>query len=107
MPDTKLIPADASFAAKRGFIRTTSQSIATALGAGITVALVGDAVAKAQAGDWLPLAISAGVTVAMPFINGAQSFFDILSRGIPADYAPKLPPVDAADGGPAVLPPGA
>jgi hypothetical protein len=92
MSDTKLVPANATFAAKRGFIRTTAQSIATALGAGITVALVSDAVDKASAGDWGPLVISAAVTILTPFVNGAQSYFDILSRGIPADYRPELPP---------------
>lgn len=81
-----LVPAEAKFAAKRGFIRTASQSIAMALGAGITVALISDAVEKAQSGDWTSLAISVAVTVITPFVNGAQSFFDLLYRGIPAPY---------------------
>lgn len=100
-----LIPADAKLAAKRGFIRTASQSIATALGVGVTVTLVTDAVAKAQAGDWTTLAIAAGVTIITPLVNGAQSYFSILSSGIPADYVPKTPPVDADTHRPAVLPP--
>lgn len=91
----KLIPANASFAAKRGFIRTWSQSIATALASGLTVGILTDAVDKAQAGDWTALAISAVVAVGSPLVNGAQSFFDILHRGIPADYVPEIPPTPA------------
>lgn len=87
MPE-KLIPADAHLAAKRGFIRTTSQSIATALGAGITVSIVTNAFAQAQAGDWTPIVVSAVVAVATPIINGAQSYFSLLSSGIPAEYTP-------------------
>jgi hypothetical protein len=91
MTDTKLVPADASLAAKRGFIRTTAQAYGTALAGGITVAAVSDAFAKAGAGDWVPLIIAAGVTVVSPLIAGAASYFSILSAGIPADYKPAEP----------------
>lgn len=86
--DNKLIPADAHVAAKRGFLRTTSQSIATALAGGVTIALVTDAVDQAQSGDWIPLVVSIVVAVATPIVNGAQSYFSILGSGIPSDYAP-------------------
>jgi hypothetical protein len=91
----KLIPENAQVAAKRGFIRTASQSIATALAGAVTVAIVTDAVDKAQAGDWVSLAVAAVVAVGTPIVNGAQSYFDILSRGIPEDYKPELPPTPA------------
>lgn len=87
MPD-KLIPADAHLAAKRGFIRTTSQSIATALGAGLTVGIVTDALDKAQAGDWAPIIVAGSVAILTPVINGAQSYFSLLSSGIPVEYEP-------------------
>lgn len=89
--DDKLIPYDAHRAAKRGFLRTTSQSIASALAGGVTVALVTSAVDQAQAGDWAPLIVSVAVAAVSPFVNGAQSYFSILGSGIPADYSP-VPP---------------
>jgi hypothetical protein len=105
MTDTKLVPADASLAAKRGFIRTTAQAYGTALAGGITVAAVSDAFTRAAAGDWVPLVIAAGVTLVSPAIAGASSYFSILSAGIPAEYAPELPPRDADTGDAAALPP--
>jgi len=79
-----LIPADTKAAAKRGFIRTASQSIATALGAGISATAI-LSVASGEV-DLVPTLITWGVAVATPFINGAQSYFSILSKGIPEDY---------------------
>lgn len=105
MTTEKLIPADVTLAAKRGFLRTASQSIATALAGGLTVGIVTNAVAQAQSGDWTPIIVSAAVAVATPLINGAQSYFDIHGRGIPAEYKPVIPPTDAADGTRAELPP--
>lgn len=105
MSDDKLIPANAQLAAKRGFIRTTSQAYGTALAGGITVAAVSDAFVQATSGNPWPLVIAAAVTVLSPLIAGGASYFSILSRGIPADYAPNLPPKDADTGAPAVLPP--
>lgn len=84
----QIIPPAVKLAAKRGFIRTASQSIATALAGGITVALATDAVSKAQAGDWVTLGIAAAVAVGTPLINGAQSYFSIIAKGLPDDYLP-------------------
>jgi hypothetical protein len=81
---TGLIPANTKAAAKRGFIRTASQSIAGALGAGISATAILAVVAGEVA--LVPTLITWGVAVATPFINGAQSYFDILSKGIPEDY---------------------
>lgn len=80
----KLIPADAHRAAKRGFIRTACQSLATGLAVpgGLVLAFTGDGLAALAAGV-------AGMAFAA-VVNGAQSYFSILSRGIPEDYAPDL-----------------
>lgn len=91
----KLIPENAQRAAQRGFIRTASQSIATALAGGVTVAIVTDAVDKAQAGDWLAIIVAAAVAIVTPLANGAQSYFSLLANGIPEDYKPELPPTPA------------
>lgn len=84
----KLIPADAQVAAKRGFIRTTAQAYGTALAGGITAVAVSDAIGQASSGNALPLVVTAIVTVVSPVVAGAASYFSILSRGIPGDYAP-------------------
>lgn len=84
----KLIPADAQVAAQRGFIRTTAQAYGTALAGGITAAALTDAIGQAGSGNALPLVVTAVVTVVSPIIAGAASYFSILSRGIPGDYAP-------------------
>lgn len=80
MPNNKLIPADAHKAAKRGFIRTASQSLATGfvIPAGVTFAFTGD--------YWLALALGVGGAIVNAGFNGAQSYFDLLSKGIPEDY---------------------
>lgn len=83
----KLVPQDAQIAAKRGFIRTAAQSLATGLiiPGGLTIAFTGDAL--------LGLGVGAAGMVVNALINGAQSYFSILSAGIPVDYAPVEPPV--------------
>jgi hypothetical protein len=86
----KLIPADTQRAAKRGFIRTASQSIATSLGGGVTVAALAQ-VANNGNPDWWTIGAGAAVFVLGPVINGAQSYFSILGAGIPEDYAPASP----------------
>lgn len=79
------IPASTLKAAKRGFIRTASQSIATALGGGITVNAVLLVINGGNV-DWTVLVVTAAVAVATPVINGAQSYFSILGKGVPDDY---------------------
>jgi hypothetical protein len=80
----KLIPADALRAATRGFIRTGAQSLATSFGglAGVTFVFTQDALLSA--------AVGVGGMLVTAAVNGAQSFFSILHRGIPEDYAPDL-----------------
>lgn len=77
-----LIPADAAFAAKRGFIRTAAQSLATGFGVpgALTLAFTGDGL--------LALGVGVAGLAFNAVINGAQSYFDILGRGIPEAYAP-------------------
>lgn len=75
-----LIPANTKAAAARGFIRTASQSLATGfvIPAGLTFAFT----------EEFGLALLLGVAGAgvQAVLNGAQSYFSILSKGIPEDY---------------------
>ena len=66
---TELIPADTRVAAKRGFIRTATQSLATSLvlPAGTVFAFTQDALLSA--------AIGAGTMLVGAVINGLQSYF--------------------------------
>lgn len=80
-----LVPDSVKKAAKRGFIRTASQSIATSLAGGISVAAV-TTIVNGGNPDVIGIAIGAGVAIATPIINGAQSYFSILSKGIPEEY---------------------
>lgn len=75
----ELVPATVRFAAKRGFIRTAAQSLASVIPTtGVVVALTG---------DWL---VAAGLGTASAVVTaglaGAASYFSILSQGIPDAY---------------------
>ena len=85
---TELIPADTRVAAKRGFIRTATQSLATSLvlPAGATFAFTQDAL--------LAAAVGVGGMLVGAVINGLQSYFSIISNGIPDDYSIAIVPVD-------------
>ena len=76
----KVIPDATMFAAKRGFVRTFSQSLATSLviPAGLTLAFTHDAL--------LTVAVGAASMLAGAAVNGAQSYFDIISKGVPDEY---------------------
>lgn len=80
-----IIPNATVKAAKRGFIRTASQSVATALAGGITVNIVLAAIDNGQVNP-TALIVTAAVAIATPFINGLQSYFSIIGSGIPDDY---------------------
>lgn len=77
---TKLIPENVKTAAKRGFIRTASQSLATSfiLPAGTAFAFTQDAL--------LAAAIGVGGIAVGAVVNGLQSYFDIIAKGVPDDY---------------------
>lgn len=81
---TELIPAQTRVAAKRGFIRTAAQSLSSAIPTA--------AIAVTLSGDWalgLGLGLAGGVVTAA--LAGAASYFSILSKGIPEDYAAAAP----------------
>lgn len=80
---TPLIPAATLTAAKRGFIRTAAQSLATSFTLTATPVLVFTQDAA------LAAAVGVGGMIAGAVINGAQSFFSIVSKGIPEDYQDK------------------
>ncbi|WP_053385717.1 hypothetical protein [Leucobacter japonicus] len=75
-----IIPEATRHAAKRAFIRTAAQSLATsfALPAGITLALTREA--------WLAAVFGIGGVVIGAGVNGVQAYCDIIARGIPGDY---------------------
>ena len=77
----RLIPADATVAAKRAGIRTAAQALSSAIPTtGVVVVLTGDWVMGVLLG-----ALSALATALMA---GTQAYLSILSKGIPEDYAP-------------------
>ena len=82
MSNDRLVPRSADLAARRGFIRTASQSLAMGfvIPAGVTFAYTQDFLSTVLVG--------LGGLVAIALANGAQSYFSILSNGIPEDYAP-------------------
>lgn len=81
----KVIPDTTLFAAKRGFVRTFSQSLATSLviPAGVTFAFTQDAL--------LAAAVGVGGMLVGATVNGAQSYFDIISKGVPDEYQVEEP----------------
>src|SRR5690606_40109260 len=81
-------PAAAGGAARRGFIRTTSQAYAAALPVGGIN--VGSLMALTDLEPiWVILTIVAWL--ASPLIAGAASFLSIVSQGIPEEYAAAEP----------------
>lgn len=75
-----LIPDATKVAAKRGFIRTAAQSLsgAAVLGGGLTLAFTSNAL--------LAIAVAIASAVVDAVVTGAQSYFSIISKGIPVDY---------------------
>lgn len=80
----KTIPDQLKLAAKRGFIRTTTQAYSTALAGGISAT----AILAIVTGE-VPLVaqlVTIGVALVSPLAAGAASYLSILSKGIPDDY---------------------
>ena len=78
-----LIPENARRAAARGFIRTFSQSLASIIPtSAVTITLTQD--------FWVGAGLGAASAVAGALLAGTASYFSLLSRGIPEDYAPAL-----------------
>ncbi|WP_433584538.1 hypothetical protein [Microbacterium hydrocarbonoxydans] len=87
-----IIPASVKLAAKRGFVRTAAQSLATgfAVPGALTLVFTGDGLLALGIG-FAGLAFSA-------IVNGAQSSLNIISRGIPDEYVNAA--IDRASGRP-------
>lgn len=80
MTTDPLVPAAVQLAAKRGFIRTAAQSLATgfAVPGALTLVLTGDGL--------LALGVGVAGLAFNALVNGAQSALSIISNGIPKDY---------------------
>lgn len=85
MPNT-VIPANTKLAAKRGFVRTATQSLASVIPiTAIAIPTTGDALVG------IGLGVAGAVVTAL--LAGAASALSIISKGIPEDYqaAPESP----------------
>lgn len=85
MPNT-VIPANTKLAAKRGFVRTATQSLASVIPiTAIAIPTTGDALVG------IGLGVAGAVVTAL--LAGAASALSIVSKGIPEDYqaAPESP----------------
>ena len=85
MPNT-VIPANTKLAAKRGFIRTATQSLASVIPiTAIAIPTTGDAL--------VGIGLGVAGAVATALLAGAASALSIVSKGIPEDYqaAPESP----------------
>ena len=80
---TKLIPDDAKVAATRGFIRTASQTLSSIIPIGaITIGTTGD--------FWIGAALGIAGGIVSAVAAGLASYFSILSKGIPVEYAASI-----------------
>lgn len=78
MPNT-VIPANTKLAAKRGFVRTATQSLASVIPiTAIAIPTTGDALVG------IGLGVAGAVVTAL--LAGAASALSIVSKGIPEDY---------------------
>lgn len=81
-----IIPENVSLAAKRGFVRTATQSLASVIPiTAIAIPTTGDAL--------LGIGLGVAGAVATAVLAGAASALSIVSKGIPEDYqaAPESP----------------
>jgi hypothetical protein len=74
-----IVPTVVKTAAKRGFVRTATQSLASAIPT--------TAIAITLSGDWL-LGVGLGVASAVVTagLAGAASYLSIISKGVPEEY---------------------
>lgn len=79
-----IVPAAVKLAAKRGFVRTTTQALAATLTTGVSAA----AVLRVVTGETeiVPTVITLAVALVSPFIAGLASYLTITSQGIPGEY---------------------
>ena len=79
----RLIPVDATVAAKRAFVRTAAQSLASVIPtAAVVIGITGD--------WWLSAMLGAASAVVTALLAGSAAYLSILSKGIPEDYAPRI-----------------
>jgi len=77
----KIIPAATRLAAKRAFVRTTTQAYGASIPTALTVGLISDALA-----DPAKAAITVAAAALSPLLAGAASYFSFLGQGIPTEY---------------------
>lgn len=76
---TKVIPVNVRLAAKRGFVRTATQALASVIPLGaIAIPATGDAL--------LSVGLMAGGAVVSAALAGSASALSIISKGIPMEY---------------------
>ena len=76
---TEIVPAATKLAAKRGFIRTATQSLSAAIPT--------SAIAIALSGDWwLGVGLGVASAIATALMAGAASYLSIISKGVPEEY---------------------
>ncbi|MDR6868436.1 hypothetical protein J2Y69_003052 [Microbacterium resistens] len=80
MTTDPLIPVATVIAAKRGFLRTAANALASAIPIG--------AIAIGTTGDfWIGVGLGAAGAIASSILAGTASALSILSKGIPSDYS--------------------
>lgn len=76
---TEIVPAATKLAAKRGFIRTATQSLSAAIPT--------SAIAIVLSGDWwLGVGLGVASAIATALMAGAASYLSIISKGVPEEY---------------------
>ena len=81
MSNRTIVPDEVHVAAKRGFIRTATQSLASVIPtAAIVIPVTGDALLGTG------LAVAGALVTAV--LAGTAAYLSIVSSGIPADYQP-------------------
>src|SRR6185369_11359253 len=79
------VPATVKLAAKRAFIRTTAQSYAATLTAGLLASVINLIV---NPGDWLNVLVLVLLAVLTPPLAGLVAAFQWLGDKIPVEYGP-------------------
>lgn len=88
MSENNAVPAATWLAARRGFIRTTSQAYAAAIPVGgINVA----GLAALTDLDTTALVLTAAAWLGSPLLAGVASFLSIVGSGVPDEYASAVP----------------
>lgn len=81
----QIIPPEVKLAAKRAFVRTTTQAYAAVLATGVTATAV-IAVIRGDI-DFIETAVTAAVTISAPPLAGLVAYLNVTSKGIPSEYA--------------------